>query len=155
MGVLDDFARDKSGPQLTMLVAIALLFVSQFFLYLNDHSTGMLANTSRWDLYTTLYIFSPQNIGSGWQLHPHAFVILPVLAYAFLSKSVLGDPRFQRWGWWGSVALVTAATVPGAYVRGAMGGSMGGIAVAIAIVAAIRQRLETRRTLGEKSPPRP
>jgi hypothetical protein len=142
--MLDDFARDKTGPQLTMLLAIALLFVSQFFLYLNDQSSGMLLNTSRWDLYTTLLITSFENIGSGWHLHPHAFVIIPLLAFLFMNKSVLADERFQRWGWWAGVALVFAATIPGAYVRNAVGGSMGGIAVLIALVAAIRQRYEAK-----------
>jgi hypothetical protein len=152
MGVLDDFARDKTGPQLTMLLAIALLFVSQFFFYMNDQSSGMLVNTSRWDLYSVLVLISSQNIGTGWQLHPHAFVILPVLAIAFLNKSILADARFQRWGWWAGVGLVLAATAPGAYVR-ALGGSMGGIAVLIALVAAIRYRSESKGQAPAKTLP--
>ena len=142
MGVLDDFARDKSGAQLTMLVAIALLFVSQFFLYLNDAATGFLSGTSDFNAATTHTFTSFQEIATGWELHPHAFLILPVLLIAFLNKGVLAHPLFRAWGWWAAVVLVLVATVPGAYFRGATGAAMGGIAVVIALVAAIRNRVE-------------
>ena len=141
MGFMDDFARDKSGAQLTMLVAIALLFVSQFFLYLNDKGTGFLTFGPNFTS-TTHHFTSFDQIGTGWHFHPHAFIILPVLAIAFLNKSILANPTFQRWGWWAALALVIFATAPGAPFRNAGGAQLGGIAVLTALLAAIRN---TRR----------
>lgn len=64
MGTLDDFAKDKSGPQLTMLLSIGLLAVSQFFLYLND--AGILTDASNYDYYTQLNIISfPRSAPAG------------------------------------------------------------------------------------------
>ena len=41
--MIRDFMRDKTPAQLLMIVAIVLLFVSQFFLYLNDGPEGMIS----------------------------------------------------------------------------------------------------------------
>lgn len=95
-----------------MIAAILLLFVSQFFLYLNDGGGGYI----------------PQRHGPG-ALHPggdhqlrlgrhrlgrhlHAYVILVVLAFAFLRDDIQSSALFSRFGWWASLVLVFAATVP-------------------------------------------
>ena len=135
MGVLDDFARDKTGPQLTMLVAIALLFVSQFFLYLNDPGSGMLLNTSRWDLYTTMVYILP----SHW--HGLAAASARLRHHTGARDSVSEKVHSCR------CAISTLGLVgragPGNRGDGSrcpsvalVGGSMGGIAVLIALVAA-------------------
>lgn len=151
MDLVGEFFRDKTPARLLMIAAIVLLFVSQFFLYLDDPSNAFLSIGG--DFSSTLYIYDFGAKGTGWDLHPHAYVILVVLAFAFLSDDIAGHPLFVRFGWWGALALVIAATVPGAYLR-AFGGSLGGIAVLMAIGAATLHVLETRRSAPAKAPPR-
>ena len=142
MDLVKEFFRDKTPARLLMIAAILLLFVSQFFLYLDDESSAFLSIGA--DYSSTLYIYDFGAKGTGWDLHPHAWVILVALGFAFLRDDIADHRLFVRYGWWVAVALVFAATIPGAYLR-AFGGSLGGISLLMALGAAILHRLETRR----------
>lgn len=145
MELVQEFFRDKSPARLLMIAAIVLLFVSQFFLYLNDEGSGYIPNAMNLNEYTQVVITGFGAVGTGWELHPHAYVILIVLAFAFLRDEIVNAPLFSKAGWWVSLVLVIAATVPGAYIRNATGGSMGGIAVLIAFAAVLVHMAEARQ----------
>ncbi len=151
MDLLKEFFRDKTPARLVMIAAVALLFVSQFFYYLDDPSSAQLSIGPDFSS-STLYIFDFGAKGTGWELHPHAWVILVVLGFAFLRDDFIDHPLFIRFGWWASVVLVIAATAPGAYLR-AFGGGMGGIAVLMAIGATLLHMAETKRAAPAKAPP--
>jgi hypothetical protein len=85
-------------------------------------------------------------------LHPHAYLFLVILAFAFLRDDIVNTPLFSKVGWWVALVLVVASTFPGAYVRNAIGGSMGGIAVLIALAAAILHQAEARQQKAEAKP---
>jgi hypothetical protein len=146
MDLVREFFRDKSPARLLMLAAILLLFVSQFFLYLNDEGSGFIPNAMNLNEYTDLIITSFAAVGTGWELHPHAYVILVVLAFAFLVDDIVNAPLFARAGWWVSLILVIAAILPGASLRDAPGASMGGIAALIAFAAVLVHLAEARQT---------
>lgn len=140
--MLAEFFRDKTPARLLMLAAIVLLFVSQFFLYLND-SGGYITNAMDLEHYTQL-VLTGGGVGTGWELHPHAYVILVVLGFAYLRDDIVDAAWFARFGWIATVVLVFAATVPGAYIRNAIGGSMGGIALLLAIIATVMHHMGAR-----------
>ena len=145
MDLVREFFRDKSPARLLMIAAILLLFISQFFLYLNDQGGGYIPNAMDLEHYTQLVITSYGAVGTGWELHPHAYLFLVILAFAFLRDDIVSIPLFSKAGWWVSLVLVVASTWPGAYLRDAIGGSMGGIAVLIALAAVILHQVETRQ----------
>ena len=145
MGFVREFMRDKTPAQLLMIAAIVLLFISQFFLYLNDQGSGYIPNAMDLEHYTQLVITSYGAVGTGWELHPHAYLFLVILAFAFLRDDVVSSPLFAKVGWWVSLVLVIASTWPGAYLRDALGGSMGGIAVLIALAAVLVHQAEARQ----------
>ncbi|MHB1102514.1 MAG: hypothetical protein ACYC0C_07000 [Devosia sp.] len=148
MDLLKEFFRDKSRAQLLMLAAIMLLGFSQFFEYMDEPLIGSMVN----DSFVPNPYYSGEEQGTGWQLHPHAWVILVVLAFAFLRDEIVSHPLFIRYGWWAAAALVVAASVPGAWVR-TLGGGMGGIAVLMALAAALLHLFETKKTAPAKAPP--
>jgi hypothetical protein len=150
MDLVKEFFRGKTPARLLMIAAIVLLLVSQFFLYLDDPSSAFLSIGG--DYSSTLYIYDFGAKGTGWDLHPHAYVILVVLAFGFLSDDIADHPLFVRFGWWAALVLVIAATVPGAYLR-AFGGSLGGISVLMAIGATLLHVVETRRPGPARTPP--
>ena len=145
MDLVREFFRDKTPAQRLMIAAIVLLFVSQFFLYLNDEGSGFIPNAMDLEHYTQLVITSFGAVGTGWELHPHAYVIVVVLAFAFLRDDIVTSPLFSRFGWWASLVLVVAAIVPGAPLRDAIGASMGGIAFLSALGAVILHHIEARQ----------
>ena len=145
MDLVREFFRDKSPARLLMIAAILLLCISQFFLYLNDQGSGYIPNAMDLEHYTQLVITSYGAVGTGWELHPHAYLFVVVLAFAFLRDDIVSSPLFSKVGWWVSLVLVVASTWPGAYLRDAIGGSMGGIAVLIALAAVILHQVETRQ----------
>jgi hypothetical protein len=132
--------RSKPAERRWMIGAIALSAVSQFFLYLNDGSDAALYDTTNPDYYTQMVVFSPAAIGSGWQLHPQAFVLLPALAVLFVRDDLLARRWLPRYGYWLAVAMLFFCAVPGAPFRNALGAILGLVAVALGIVAAILQR---------------
>lgn len=149
MDLVKEFFRDKTPARLLMIAAIVLLLVSQFFYYLDDPSTGFLSIDA--DFNTTgYYTFGAK--GTGWELHPHAWVILVILGFAFLRDDIVELGWFSRFGWWIAVALVIAATAPGAYLR-AFGGGLGGISVLMALAAALLHLFEAKRATPAKAPP--
>jgi hypothetical protein len=75
-----------------------------------------------------------------------------LLGFAFLRDDIVEMAWFRRFGWWIAVALVIAATAPGAYFR-AFGGGMGGIAVLMAIGAAVLNMLDSKKAAPAKAPP--
>lgn len=153
MELVQEFFRDKTPARLLMIAALVLLFVSQFFLYLNDPGGGYIPNAMNLEEYTRVVITSFGAVGTGWELHPHAYVILILLAFAFFRDDIVNAPLFSKAGWWVSLILVIAATVPGAYIRNATGGSMGGIAVLIAFAAVLVHMAEGRQQKAAAKPP--
>jgi hypothetical protein len=155
MELIREFVRSKTPARLTMIVAIVLLFVSQFFLYLNDQGGGYISNAMDLEHYTQVVFTSFGAVGTGWKLHPHAYVILVVLAFAFLRDDVVDSPLFAKAGWWVSLVLVVVAILPGAPLRDALGASMGAIAALIALVAVLIHQAELRQQAVAAKAPTP
>jgi hypothetical protein len=149
MDIIKELFSGKSRAQLVMLAAILLNFVSQFFLYLDDAGSAMLWYPMS-DQYWTGISYWGEAIGTGWELHPHAMIIIVMLAVVYLRGDLLESKSFGKWGWWIMVAALIAATVPGAYLR-AFGGGMGGISVLIAIAAAIMNQRAAKAAPPEPS----
>ena len=126
-----------------MIVAIVLLFISQFLLYFDDPTTGYLTHATNENLYTGIHLDFGR-MGTGWQLHPQAYVLLVILAFAFLRDDVVDHPIFVRFGYWIALVLVVACTTPGAPFR-APGAALGGVAALIALAAAITHQLGRKR----------
>ncbi len=145
MGLVHEFFRDKSPARLLMIAAIALLFISQFFLYLNDPGGGFIPNAMNMNEYTDVVITSFAAVGTGWDLHPHAYVILIVLAFAFLRDDIVASPLFAKAGWWVSLILVIACILPGAPLRDAFGATMGCVAALIALASVLVHVAEARQ----------
>ena len=148
------FFRDKTAPRLLMIAALLLLTISQFFAYFEDPTTGLVA------LGTGFGVAGSDRLGlggTGWQLHPQAYLILAVMGFAFLRDDVAEHPLFLRFGYWICFALIFAAVSPGAPIRAA-GAAMGGIALLMGLVAAIWHQLLPRivdEPFRRKSPPEP
>jgi hypothetical protein len=134
--MLKEFFRDKTPARLLMIAATLLLFVSQFFYYHNDTTrVSFRPHTSARSSDISIDV-SSKGIATGWQLHPHAYVILVVLAFALLRDDIAGERWFRRFGYWGCLALIVWATNPGAPFR-APGAIMGAVACVMALAAAL------------------
>lgn len=119
--------------------AIVLSFVSQFFQYEEDTRGGMLHRATDERYYTGISFFGSAG-GTGWAMHPHAWITLAALAVVYSTGTHAG--RFwSRWGYWLTAAGILASTVPGRIAGGA-GALLGAVAFGIAIWAAIRNRRE-------------
>ena len=129
--------RGKPLPQRWMIGAIALNVVSQFFLYMNDAGNAALYNMTDLNYYTTMVVYAFASVGTGWQLHPQAFVLLPILAFVFLREDFVTRPWFIRFGYWIGVLMLFICMMPGAPFREAFGALLGLITVAMGIWAAI------------------
>ena len=137
MASLSDFFRSKPAAQRWMIGAVALSFVSQFFLYVNDGSIAVLNDTVDISYVNPITVFDPGSVGSGWQLHPQAYVLLVVLAFLFLRDDFAESRWFARLGYWlGALGLFCCA-VPAAPFRDAPGALLGLVAVVVGIFAAI------------------
>ena len=152
MHLVAAFFRDKTPPRLLMIAALILLTLSQFFAYFDDPTTGFLSIHETFDT-AALYRIAVQ--GTGWDLHPQAYLILAAIAFALLRDDVADHPMFRRFGFWVCLVLIFAAISPGAPIR-AVGAAMGGIAFLMGLVAAIWNqllpRMETR--FSRKAPPK-
>ena len=146
--MLKDFFRNKSGAQRLMIGAVLLNFVSQFFLY----SDGSMVPMYTTDYSGFMHVIFPDGLGlaSGWELHWHAGPILIVLAFLYFRDDVVDSPWFSRFGWWLSVVLLFAATVPAALDAWGWGMLWGYVSVIVAIVAAVRHGRD-RKKLGAAS----
>lgn len=134
--MINEFLRDKSRDHLVMIAAIALLFVSQFFDYGDGNSAYPIFGS---DFRMDVYINFGLN-GIGWELHPQAWIVIIVLAFAFLRSDVYDHPLMQKWGWWAALALVVFCNTPSDGIR-AFGSTLGLISMLIALVAAIMHQM--------------
>ncbi len=153
--MLKEFFRDKSSSQILAIMALGVLFLSQFFYYLDDENTGFL--TIGPDFSSSTLHLNFGSIGTGWQLHPHAYLILLILAFVLLREDVVSAPWFERFGYWMVLVLFIAATTPGAPFR-ATGAGLGGIATIMALVAAVmnhRARKQKLRAASAQSSQQP
>jgi len=137
MGIVGDFFRDKPAAQRWMIVAVALCAVSQFFLYVNDGSVAVLNDTVNLSYATPLTVFDPGAVGTGWQLHPQAYVLLVIAAFLFLRDDFARSRWFVRFGYWLGVVLIVVSITPAAPLRDAFGAVLGLVSLLLAIVAAI------------------
>jgi hypothetical protein len=142
--MLKEFFRGKSFARLLAIAALGLLLLSQFFYYFDDGNTGILTfgpdfSSSRLHLWFG-------SIGTGWDLHPHAYIILLVLAFALLRDDIADTPLFDRFGYWAMLILFFAATTPGAPFR-ATGAGLGAIATLMALAAAALNKRDRKKRL--------
>jgi hypothetical protein len=138
--MITEFLRDKPPPHLLMLVALVVLLISQFFAYGDGNNAYM---TFEPDFRGSSVWISFGLNGTGWELHPQAWVILVVLAFAFLRSDIYDHPLMQRFGWWAALALVVLCNTPSAGIR-AFGSSLGMVAMLVALVAAIAHQVGRR-----------
>jgi hypothetical protein len=138
--MIQEFLRDKSRDHLVMLAAIVLLFVSQFFDYGDGNSAYPIFGP---DFAMDVWINFGLN-GIGWELHPQAWVIIVVLAFAFLRSDIYEHPLMQKFGWWAGFVLVIACNTPSDGIR-AFGSTLGLIAILLALVAAIMHQMAQRK----------
>ena len=137
MSAIQNYIADRSRPQLVMCGALVLLIVSQFFMYANDQASAMLTDMTNTDLYTGMAVFGGGAVGTGWQLHPQAYVLLPVLLFVFLRKDFDHRQWFQRFGYWLAAILMLFTMTPATPLMDNSGGAkLGFIALGIGIVAA-------------------
>jgi hypothetical protein len=130
---------DASPARRLMTAIIVLLFVSQFLPYHDDTSHSMLLFDS--DFNSELTTWFGQAAGTGWQLHPQAYVIIAGLVLVYLND-ISETTWWSRWGWWVSVVLIFVAVVP-ATTR-TIGGVVGLGCVMLAIVAAVLNSRERK-----------
>ncbi len=130
--MINELLRDKSRDHLIMLAAIALLFVSQFFPYGDGNSAYPVFGPN----FSMGVAINFGLNGIGWELHPLAWIIIVVLAFAFLRSDIYDHPLMQKWGWWAGFALVVLCNSPSDGIR-AFGSTLGLIAILLALVAAI------------------
>lgn len=137
---------NKPRSRLLMIGAILLSFVSQFFYYFDDPDHIGVSDSSLSEI--TFLQFG--QIATGWQLHPQAYVILVVLAFAFLRDEIVEHPLFKWVGWPIAVVLLGWATSPGAPLR-AFGAGTGTIALLIAMVATVMHYWAWWRGVGKST----
>jgi hypothetical protein len=135
--MIRDFLRGKSRAQLWMIAAIALCAVSQFFLYVNDEAVAFLNDTVNLSFVNPMTVIDPGAIGTGWQLHPQAYVLLVVLAFLFLREDFAESRWFIRFGYWTGAALLLFSMLPAAPLRDAFGAVLGMVSLLLAVVAAV------------------
>lgn len=122
-----------------MTVTLVLLFASQFLQYFDDTSHAFMTWDSDFNTELTLWFGRPT--GTGWELHPQAYVIIAALVLIYLND--FSETRFwTNWGWWLTVALVFACVTP-ASIR-TDGGKLGLICLGLALLAAILNFVQNR-----------
>lgn len=148
MELVKEFIRGKSRARLLMLAALALSFISQFFLYETKSDNSYMSLGPNFS--STVYLdVTARAAATGWEMHPYAYIILLVLAFALLRDDVAEMPWFDCFGYWLSAFLLFAASSPGAPFR-AKGAAMGFVAFLIALAAAILQQ-RTRKSNPQKT----
>ncbi len=131
-----------------MTVALILLFASQFFTYQNYSGHSMMTVGIGFESTTITHWFG-QEEGTGWELHPHAYVIIAALVLIYLNE--ISETEFwSRWGWWLTIPLFWAASSPGGI--SAPGAKMGMAAVLLALAAAVANLFERRAARRALSP---
>ena len=138
MELVKEFIRGKSRARLLMLAALALSIISQFFLYESKSDLSYMSLGPNFS--STVYLdLTARDAATGWEMHPQAYIILLVLAFALLRDDVAEMPWFERFGYWLSAILLFLAATPAAPFR-AKGAAMGCIAFLIALAAAFLQQ---------------
>ncbi len=143
MDLLKEFFRDKSAARLLMIAAAVLLFISQYFRYFDDHDNSFMTFGPDFSSTTVHIDLNARRAASGWEAHPHAWVILVVLAFALLRDDIADTAWFRRFGYWAAFILVFAAATPGAPFR-ADGAKMGGVALLMALAAALMHQFRRK-----------
>lgn len=136
MDLLKEFFSGKSAARLLMIAALLLLTVSQFFLYHKAEDSSFLVLEPNFRGSTLYMDLDAHKAATGWELHPHAYIIQLLLAFALLRDDIAESGKFLRFGYWLCAVLIFAATLPGTPMR-AQGAGMGGIATLMAIAAAV------------------
>ena len=129
------------NSQKMVLGATGVSFVSQFFTYVNDSRGGYLTHATDERYYTGIK-FTGSAGGTGWELHPQAYILLAALAIIY-NTGTHESPFWTRWGHILTVVAIFLCTTPGSIVS-TTGGMMGGVAIALAIWAAVLHRREQR-----------
>jgi len=151
MSALSDFVSTRPRSQLLMCAALGLLIVSQFFTYANDQASAMLTHMTDTDHYTGMVTFGGGAVDIGWDLHPQAYVLLPVLLFVFLRHDFDHRAWFQRFGYWAGVILMFFTMTPATpLLDGSGGAQLGFVALGLGIVAAW---LHARELKGAKGTP--
>jgi hypothetical protein len=125
-----------SKARRTMTVALAVLFVSQFFAYAEDRGYGVLSMDSNYNTSGTYWV-DLEPSGTGWEIHPYARLIIPFLAFAYIT-SLCEQPWWRNWGYLASVMLVFICLSPGQ--QWMPGTRLGFVSLGLAIWAAVQNR---------------
>ncbi|HWA97997.1 MAG TPA: hypothetical protein VG713_05870 [Pirellulales bacterium] len=123
-----------------MVVAIGLLFVSQFFTYHEYSGTGTLSVDADWNTYGT-YWPDLEPVGTGWQIHPQAWIVIPALAIVYFT-AFCERAWWRRWGYLASVFLVMICLAHGQ--QWVTGTRLGLGAWALSIWSAVQNRNERK-----------
>lgn len=145
MDLIKEFFRGKTAARLLMIAALLLLTVSQFYLYQKTENRSYLIVGPDFRDSTLHLDLDARKAATGWELHPHAYLIQLVLAFALLRDDIAESRMFMRFGYWLCVLLMFAAIIPGTPMR-APGAGMGGIAALMAIAAAVLHQVTKKRT---------
>jgi hypothetical protein len=138
VSAISQFIAGRPRSQLLMCGALGLVIVSQFFMYANDQASAMLTDMTNTDVYTGMIVFGAGGaVGTGWVLHPQAYVLLPVLLFVFLRHDFDHRAWFQRFGYWLGAVLMFFTMTPATPLMDNSGGAqLGFMALGLAIVAA-------------------
>jgi hypothetical protein len=124
-----NFWNGLTWPLRVMVLALIVMAASQFFFYSTQPSPfsfGVSADP----------FGAAAAGGTGWQLHPQAYILLPLLAFALLQEELRVSRMFQRWGWWGSAIVLALCAFPGEWLS-QPGAALGAAAVGVAIIATL------------------
>lgn len=148
---LSSFWKSAPGALRTVVVALALITLSQFIDYGVNNTHSVFSHDSDWSTEVTTVVDREQ-AGSGWHLHPFAVPALAILWIAFLVKDIRESPQFRKWGWW--AALVVAVFAVNPLDVQAAGGLVGLWSfVALIVAAVLHWRAERKLAKAGKSPP--
>jgi hypothetical protein len=140
--------KDRPRPSQVALIAIAVLFVSQFFHYNDSHTWGVLSISANWNTVGHYYSDGAKS-GTGWEIHRWAWLMIVILAV--LHGSDISESRhFLRFGYWLSLPLIIIAFTPASIST--PGGKMGFAALCLMLLAAI-WNLRTKKSAPPPPPP--
>ncbi len=132
--MLDEVRRrwsEMTRPQKWMIRAIALIFVSQFFPYV-EGSTYYYPGVGG-------HYRASVPAKSGWSLHPFAPYVLPLLAAIYLTDLRDSD-LWQRFGYWLTILLALLCVLPSGEGVGTLFGWIGMIMLGVGAILQHRAR---------------
>ena len=130
-----------NNPRKVMLAALAVLFVSQFMTYSTSNVYGYVTPTDGWRGTHAVWHYENNPEGTGWEIHRHAMLIIPLLAYVYLSSFWKKD-FWRRWGYLISLVLIFACLTPGEWTE--YGFKLGLAAFGLAIWATVLNRRDRK-----------